>query len=123
MKKILTKILFAALPFVFSGILAGAPLDGQLLENSRNAEQDLLRERILEQAKLEIRKSTIELNIPIEEHLGLNSDIVYISPAEENIHIADEKATESKFPSSTVILLAGIDNALRASVSVIRFFI
>ena len=108
---------------MFSGILAGDPLDGQLLEDSRNAEQDLLRERIQEQAYIDIQKSTEKLNVSIEEHLGLNSDIVYISPSEENIHITNEKATGSRGPFPAVILIAGIDNALRASVSVLRFFI
>ncbi len=123
MKKYLTKILFAALPFVFSGILAGAPLDGLPLEVSRSAERDLLRERIQEQAQLEIRKSTVELNISIENYLGLYSDIDYYSPVEEIALLTSEEDTKPVGPLPSIILIATLDNAVRASISVFKLLI
>ena len=123
MKKYLTKILFAALPFVFYVILAGAPLDGLPLEVSRSAERDLLRERIQEQAQLEIRKSTVELNISIENYLGLYSDIDYYSPAEEIALVASVEDTKPVGPLPSIILIATLDNALRANLSVFKLLI
>ena len=123
MKKYLTKILFAALPFVFSVVLAGAPLDGLPLEVSRNAERDLLSERIQEQAQLEIEKFTEELSISIEKHLGQYSDIDYLSPSEEIAQLTSEEVTRPVGPFPAVVLIAALDNALRASLSVFRLII
>jgi len=120
MKKYLTKILIAFLPFVFSGILAGAPLGGLSLEVSRNAERDLLREQTQEQAQLEIRKSTEKLSISIEKHLGKYSDIDYYSPAEEIALLTSEKDTRPIAPFPAIILIATLDNALRAGLSVFK---
>ena len=80
----------------------------RLVEVSRNAEQDLLRERIQEQARLEIRKSTKELNISIEKHIGLYSDRDYISPAEEIALLTGEEYTGPIGPFLTVKLIAKI---------------
>ena len=82
----------------------------RLVEVSRNAEQDLLRERIQEQARLEIRKSIKELNNSIEEHIGLFSDRVYFSPAEEIALLTGEEDTGPKGPFLTVNLIAKILN-------------
>ena len=123
MKKYLAKILFAALPFVFSGILAGAPLDGLPLEVSRSAERDLLRERIQEQAQLEIRKLTEDLSISIENHLGLYSDTDYYSPAEEIALLTSEEDLGSTGQFPAIILITTLDNAVRASISVFKLLI
>ena len=121
MKKYLTKILFASMLFVYSGVLAGAPLDSQLLDNSKNAEQDFLRERIQEQGILEIQKSTEKLNVSIEEHLGLYSEKAYFSPTEEIAILTGEEDTETAGPFPVLNLIAVIDNALRATVTILPF--